>query len=82
MDKRVLMISVIKSQKRIKPFHIFLTTGAGCGKSHLSKAIYLSVSKILMHQGGDVENQECSWLPQRVWLLLLLMIPPYIQGWV
>ena len=47
-----------KVKKEIKPFHIFLTGAAGCGKSHLSKTIYKSICKILKYQGGNVEKQR------------------------
>ena len=47
-----------KVKKEIKPFHIFLTGAAGCGKSHLSKTIYKSICKILKYQGGDVEKSR------------------------
>ena len=36
-----------KHVKYIKPFHIFLTGGAGVGKSHVIKTIFMSISKLL-----------------------------------
>ena len=36
----------------IPPFHIFLTGGGGCGKSHLIKTIYQAVSKIFLYHGS------------------------------
>ena len=42
--------------KYIKPFHIFLTGGAGLGKSYLMKNIFISVSKLLSFRGGDPEK--------------------------
>ena len=42
--------------KYIKPFHIFLTGGAGLGKSYLMKTIFISVSKLLSFRGGDPEK--------------------------
>ena len=40
----------------IKPFHIFLTGGAGVGESHLIKTIFMSLSKLLSFKGGDPEK--------------------------
>ena len=45
-----------KHIKYIKPFHIFLTGGAGVGKSHFIKTIFLSISKLLSFKGGDSEK--------------------------
>ena len=42
--------------KYIKPFHIFLTDGAGDGKSHFIKTIFMSISKLLSFKGGDPEK--------------------------
>ena len=42
--------------KYINPFHIFLTDGAGVGKSHLIKTIFMSISKLLSFKGGDPEK--------------------------
>ena len=45
-----------KTIKNIKPFHIFLSGGAGFGKSHLIKTIYISISKVQMYDGGHPEK--------------------------
>ena len=45
-----------KTIKNIKPFHIFFTEGAGVGKSHLIKTIYMSISKVLIYKGGHPEK--------------------------
>ena len=45
-----------KHVKYIKPFHIFLTGGAGVDKSHLIKTIFMSISKLLSFKGGDPEK--------------------------
>ena len=38
------------------PFHIFLSVGGGCGKSHLIKIIYHSVNKVFLHQSENPEK--------------------------
>ena len=37
----------------MKPLHLFITGGGGCGKSHLLRTIYQAVTKTLMHNGGE-----------------------------
>ena len=36
---------------KLQSFHLFLTGGSGCGKSHLIKTVYQSVSKLLLYRG-------------------------------
>ena len=36
------------SSKTMKRFHIFLTAGAGVGKPHLVKTVYISIGNVLM----------------------------------
>ena len=43
-------------EKSIPPFHIFLTGGGGCGKSHLIKAVYQAISKIFLYHGSNPEK--------------------------
>ena len=38
------------------PLNIFLTGDGGCGKSHLIKTIYYTLSKMLMSHGSDLEK--------------------------
>ena len=45
-----------KTIKNIKSFHIFLTGGAGVGKPHLIKTIYMSISNVLIYKGGHPEK--------------------------
>ena len=45
-----------KHVKYIKPFHIFLTGGAGVGKLRLIKTMFMSITKLLSFKGGDPEN--------------------------
>ena len=37
-------------------FYIFIRGGAGVGKSHLIKTICISLSKVLIYKGGDLEK--------------------------
>ena len=36
-----------------EPFYLFLSGDGGCGKSHLIKTIYHSVSKLFLYQSGS-----------------------------
>ena len=42
--------------KKVAPFYIFLTGGGGVSKSHLIKTIHISLTKVLMHKGGNPEK--------------------------
>ena len=55
MVKRLKNLSN-KTPQKIKPFHFFLIGGAGVGKSHLIKTIYMSISKVLIYQGDNSEQ--------------------------
>lgn len=66
MGQRFCEIMIIK---KIHPFHIFLTEGAGVGKSHLIKTMFLSVGKLLLCKGGDPEKPDFYFLlPQELLL--------------
>ena len=45
--------------KQVKPIHLLITGGAGVGKSHLMRTIYLSVTKTLMYR-GDNPDKPCA----------------------
>ena len=42
--------------KKVTSFHIFITDGAGVGKSHLIKTIFLSLNKGLGYKDGDADK--------------------------
>lgn len=44
--------------QNLKPFYIFITDGAGIGKSHLIKPIHMSLIRVLMYIGGDPEKPK------------------------
>ena len=45
-----------KIHRNVKPFYIYITGGAGVGKSHLIKTIYMLLSKVLIYKGGELEK--------------------------
>ena len=42
--------------KKVKLFHVFITGGAGVGKSHFIKTFFLSLNKVLGCKGGDADK--------------------------
>ena len=44
--------------ENVDPFHIFLTGGGGCGKSHLIKCVYHSVTKLLNYHFSELEKPK------------------------
>ena len=45
-----------KIHQKVKPFYVFITGGAEVGKSHLIKTVYMSLSKVLMYKGGELDK--------------------------
>ena len=45
-----------KIHQNVKPFLIFITGGARVRKSHLIKTTYMSLSKVLINKGGELEK--------------------------
>ena len=43
-------------QKQVDPLHLFITGDGGCGKSHLAKTVFQSLSKVLSYHAGDPEK--------------------------
>ena len=42
--------------KKVKSFHIFISCGAGVGKSYLMKTFFLSLNKVLGYKEGDADK--------------------------
>ena len=51
-----------KAPRKISPLHLLVTGGGGCGKSHLIKTIYHSMTKLFLYPSGN---------PDKVRVLLL-----------
>ena len=51
-----------KASKKVSSLHLFVTGGGGCGKSHLIKTIYHSMTKLFLYHIGN---------PDKVRVLLL-----------
>ena len=45
-----------KNPENVEPLHIFLTGQGGCGKSHLVKTIFHTLSKLLLRKGADPDK--------------------------
>ena len=41
------------TSKQSTPFHLFLSGGGGCGKSHLIKIVFHAVNKVFLYGSGD-----------------------------
>ena len=56
-----------KIYQNVKLFYIFITGGLGVGTFHLIKTIYMSLSKVLIYKGSELEKPRSLLLaPTRV----------------
>ena len=63
----------------MKPFDLLISGSGGAGKSHLIKAIYKSVAKLLQYHGGSPEKPRVLVLAPFGVASLMLMTLHYIQ---
>ena len=50
------MVKRSKTIQILNPPHLFITSGGGRGKSHLIKAIYMLLNKVMMYKNVDPEE--------------------------
>ena len=66
----------------IKPLYMFITGNGGCGKSHLAKTIYHSVSKTLSYHAGEPEKSKVLVLaPTGVAAVNVYSLSTWHSGW-
>ena len=53
--RHVKYLSCVKP-KKVEPIHMFITGGAGVGKSHLATTIFQSLNKLMSYHAGDAEK--------------------------
>ena len=54
--KRLIKSRNSKSTEIVEPLHIFLTGQGGCGKSHLVKTVFHTLSKLLLRKGTNPDK--------------------------